>query len=198
MIFKSIPPITNAVFKLRAYGGVYDGIVGKKQIYKGCGLNNCTCGAWGLMALYQDNLNCKIGCGARSKNQPYDAGQWYYLNDDEYVKSNIPVEGSIICYTNHVAFVNEVKESGDIVVLESGYGSTNNSGLWKFPLYKVNNILLLWKYTEKALIFCCFCREMTSFIGNIVFHTLEDSIKIRKQKGLRTAEKFFEKFQKNS
>ena len=139
MIFKSIPPITNAVFKLRAYGGVYDGIVGKKQIYKGCGLNNCTCGAWGLMALYQDNLNCKIGCGARSKNQPYDAGQWYYLNDAEYVKSNIPVEGSIICYTNHVAFVNEVKESGDIVVLESGYGSTNNSGIWKFPLYKVNN-----------------------------------------------------------
>ena len=139
MIFKEIPSVKESVFKLRAYGGVYDGIVGKKQIYDGCGLNNCTCAAWGLMALYLGDSNCRIGCGTRTKNQPYDAGQWYNLNNDLFEQSAIPVEGSIICYTNHVAFVNEVKPSGDIVVLESGYGSNNKAGIWKYPLYKVNN-----------------------------------------------------------
>lgn len=139
MIFSSIPSPYNDVFKLRQYGGVYDGIKGKTQIYDGCGLNNCTCAAWGLTALYENDINCKIGCGNRKNNMPYDAGSWFYLNRDIYKTSDTPVEGAVICYTNHVAFVNEVKANGDIVVFESGYGSSNKNGIWKTTLKRNND-----------------------------------------------------------
>ena len=137
MIYKEIPDIRSPYFTLRPYG-FYAGIKGLPQVAERSALNNCTAAAWGLFAMNEKNPQCKIGCGDRLIPQPYDAGKWYNL-EKTYKKSSEPVEGAIICFTNHVAYVNEVKDNGDIVIIESGYGAQNEAGLWRKTLKKEEN-----------------------------------------------------------
>lgn len=130
MIYRELPEITESFFKLKSAGGYYEGIKGKPGLFEGSGLNNCTCAAWGLFAKTENNPACRVGCGTRTTATPYDASKWYELTQDGYKRSQTPEEGSIICYKNHVAFVNEILDNGDLVIIESGYGAKNQNGLW--------------------------------------------------------------------
>ena len=137
-IYKELPDINSEYFKLKSYGGYYDGIKGSPEVYKGSGLNNCCCAAWGLFAMAENKPLCLVGCEGRTTTKPYNAGEWYGLKD-EYKRGLEPVEGALICFTNHIAFVNEVLSNGDIIIIESGYGAKNYNGLWYKKLLKEEN-----------------------------------------------------------
>lgn len=134
-IYNKIPDINSKYFKLTSAGGYYDGIAGSPQVASGSGLNNCCCAAWGLFAMRENNPACLVGCTGRSTAKPYNAGEWFGLVD-EYERGQEPKEGALICFKNHIAFVNEVLKNGDIVIYESGYGAKNNNGIWAKTLTK--------------------------------------------------------------
>ena len=147
--FPFIPSINSKYFIMGNREGTrpgYDGyspcIAGNKQLYPNSTLNNCVGGAWGLFAMYLNNPNCKIGF-ITSSTYPQGAGSWFNNGKgskwDRYLRGKEPKIGSVICYENHVAFVNEVKQNGDIVVYTSSYDSSNIKGIWEFTLYKSNN-----------------------------------------------------------
>lgn len=100
------------------YGGYnrYTLIIDKAT---GCVIPNCTAFCFGAF------MEC---CGITACNLPVaNAADWYRLAP--YTKGQTPALGAIACWkggTNsqgHVAFVNEVRADGTIVVAESGYYS---------------------------------------------------------------------------
>lgn len=115
------------------WGGYSPCATGKKEIFEGSVLNNCVGLAWGLFALAENNPDCTVGF-IKASTYPQDAGSWY--NDgqpskwDHYERGTFPKQGSVICYTGHVAYVNEVKENGDCVCLSSAYGSDSEKGYY--------------------------------------------------------------------
>ena len=137
MIYKTPININDPYFILKSAGGYYEGIAGKDQVRAGSGLNNCVCAAWGLVAKLENNPKCRIGCGNRDFNAPYNAGEWLERSPD-YKQVQEPIEGGIIVYDNHVAFINRV--AGDnVYILESGYGSSNKAGIWSKTVKKSEN-----------------------------------------------------------
>ena len=132
MIYRTMPEITEPFFKLKSAGGYYEGIKGSPELFEGSGLNNCTCAAWGLFAMQEKNPSCGVGGRIAA---PYDAKEWFKISDG-YKHDQTPEEGAIICFENHVAFINEILDNGDLVIIESGYGSNNTAGLWKKTLTK--------------------------------------------------------------
>lgn len=136
-VFEQLPDIHSKYFIRNAvqgkdYGGYSPCIKGFIEVYDGCTLNNCVGGAWGCFALAENNPDCKIGFVAGTK-YPQSAGSWF--NDgkpkgyDDYERGYTPRIGSVICYTNHVAYVNEILEDGRLKVISSGYGSSSKNGL---------------------------------------------------------------------
>ena len=131
-VFPSFPSIDNRYFRRKEEGGYSPCIKGDKELYKGCALNNCVGLAWGLFAMVEDNPNCKVGF-IKSASYPQDAGSWY--NDgnqskwDTYERGTEPRLGSILCYSKHVVFVNEILDNGDLLVYSSSYGSDNPEGM---------------------------------------------------------------------
>lgn len=137
-VFASLPLLTSKYFIMsdregtrEGFGGYSPCIEGDVQLYKGCTLNNCVGGAWGLFAMAENNPYCKIGF-ITSGLFPTGAGGWF--NDgkgskyDTYDRGSQPRVGSVICYSKHVAYVNEIKSNGDLVVWSSAWGSTNPNG----------------------------------------------------------------------
>ena len=121
------------------YGGYSPCTTGNKECFEGCTLNNCVGAAWGLMGLYEDNPNEKVGF-IKASTYPQDAGSWW--NDgqpskwDTHERGLSPKPGSIICYTKHVAFVNEVLDNGDLICISSAWKSSNPNGLEFVRVYK--------------------------------------------------------------
>lgn len=148
-IFPSIPSVTSKYFiesdregTRDGYGGYSPCCDGETQLFAGCTLNNCVGGAWGLFAMAENNPYCKIGF-IKSGLYPQNAGTWY--NDgigskwDTYDRGTSPKAGAVICYTNHVAFVNELKDNGDIVCYSSAWGSSNPNGFDEVTVKKSDN-----------------------------------------------------------
>lgn len=131
-MFPSFPSIENRYFRRKEEGGCSPCIKGDKELYKGCTLNNCVGLAWGLFALAENNPDCKIGF-IKSSSYPQDAGSWF--NDgkqskwDTYERGYEPRLGSVLCYSKHVVYVNEILDNGDLLVYSSSYGSDNPDGM---------------------------------------------------------------------
>lgn len=138
-VFPSFPSIRSEYFiesdrqgTREGYGGYSPCIDGDVQLVEGGTLNNCTGLAWGLFAMAENNPNCKVGF-IKSNLYPQDAGSWW--NDgnkskwDKHERGLIPEMGAVICYTKHVAFVNEILSNGDLLVWTSAWGSSNPNGM---------------------------------------------------------------------
>ena len=103
----------------------------------GYGLPNCTCYAWGRFWEISD----PNGDGSNKPTLPTsDAGKWFEKVSG-YETGNTPKLGAVICWSandggaGHVAIVEEIKANGDIVVSQSGWGS---SYFWTSTVYKEN------------------------------------------------------------
>ena len=124
------------------YGGFSPCTSGKKEIFEGSVLNNCVGLAWGLFAMTENNPNCTVGF-VKASSFPQDAGSWYNNGQpskwDKHERGQIAREGAVICYTGHVAFVNKIKENGDIECLSSAYGSDNPNGYYIRTVRPSNN-----------------------------------------------------------
>ena len=112
------PSKNNPYYIAREYGGYnrYTLIINKET---GAVIPNCTAFCFGAF------MEC---CGITACNLPVsNAGNWYRLAP--YTKGKTPALGAIACWSGgtngngHVAFVNEIKSDGTIVVAESGYYS---------------------------------------------------------------------------
>lgn len=138
-VFPSFPSIDSKYFLRKESGGYSPCIKGDKELYKGCTLNNCVGLAWGLFAMAEGNPECKVGC-IKSGSYPQDAGSWY--NDgkpskwDTYERGQTPKLGSVLCYSKHVVYVNEILDNGDLLVYSSSYGSDNPDGMEEVVIKK--------------------------------------------------------------
>lgn len=126
--------IKSKYFIKKNKGGYSPCISGNPEIYDGCTLNNCVGAAWGLFAEAEGNPKCTIG-DVYGVGYPQDASKWF-SGKDGYERGQEPKVGAVACFKNHVMYVIEVKENGDIVCLESGYGAKNMNGIWKKTLTK--------------------------------------------------------------
>lgn len=137
MIYTKLPDtkskwfIKNGRGGRKDFGGVSPCATGNKEISQGNVLNNCVGLAWGMAAMYENDEAEKVGF-IKSSTYPQDAGSWYNGGQpskwDKHERGTTPRAGSIICYTKHVAFVNEVKLNGDLVCISSAWGSSNPKG----------------------------------------------------------------------
>lgn len=145
-IFPSFPSVNSKYFIKGDRQGTRNGadgyspcIDGKVQLVEGGTLNNCTALAWGLFAMAENNPDCKIGF-IKSPYYPQDAGTWYNNGEksawDKYDRGTIPKVGSVICYTQHVAYVNEILDNGDLLVWSSAWGSNNPAGMEEVTIKK--------------------------------------------------------------
>lgn len=94
----------------------------------------------------EGNKDCKVGCGSRTTAKPLNAQEWV-ANSGGYKTGTEPKEGAVIVYGNtgtagHVAYVNEIKEDGTLVLIESGYGRTNKAGIWYREVKPSNNYFI--------------------------------------------------------
>lgn len=120
----TLPEYGNKYYNTKSNGGVNECIVGKPT-QKGLNvLCNCVGYAWGRA---YESWN------TRPKLSRDNAENWFDYNDG-YSRGQTPKIGAIVCWqkgkahnssdgAGHVAFVEEVKPNGDILVSESGYGS---------------------------------------------------------------------------
>lgn len=154
-IFPSFPSVNSKYFikgdrqGTRTGSGGYSPCTdGKVQLVEGGTLNNCVGLAWGLFAMAEDNPDCKVGF-IKSPYYPQDAGTWYNNGQksawDNYARGTLPKAGSVICYTKHVAYVNEILDNGDLLVWSSGYGSSNPEGMEEVVIKK--NTGYAWRNT---------------------------------------------------
>lgn len=139
MIIKTIPDIRSLYFIKTKNGGYSPCIDGNPSLFWGSTLNNCVGGAWGLFAMAEGNPECKVGFIA-GLTYPQDAGSWAKAGGlDDYERGTTPKAGSLIVWSNHVAYVTEVLKNGDIKIIESSYGTRNEDGLWFASCKKKNN-----------------------------------------------------------
>lgn len=149
IVFSSLPSNKSKYFirngknaDHKDYGGYASGIPGKTEIYKGCTLNNCVGLAWGCFAMAEDNPDCKVGFIA-GVGYPQGADKWWNNGKcgglDTYERGKEVRLGSVICYGNHVAYVNEIVDDDTIKVITSDYGSTNVNGMYTHTLRKSEN-----------------------------------------------------------
>lgn len=100
----------------------------KNPFYQaGYGLPNCTTYAWGrfweISDISKDYTN-------RPKLSTGNAGEWFYYTSDGYERGTTPKLGAVICWSDntggagHVGIVEEILDNGDIVVSQSGWGSS--------------------------------------------------------------------------
>ena len=147
-VFPSFPSVNSKYFIIndregtrKGYGGYSPCIDVEEPLVKGGTLNNCVGLAWGLFAMAENNPNCKIGF-IKSSMYPQDAGTWYNNGNksvwDNYERGTEPKVGSVICYTKHVAYVNEILDNGDLIVWSSAWGSTNPDGMEEVIIKKSN------------------------------------------------------------
>ncbi len=136
--FETLPSLEDPYFVMGDREGTRKGctgyspcIAGRVQVAKGSTLNNCVGATWGLFAKFENNPKCKVG-HIKTNMYPQDGGSWW--NDgkssafDKYPRGQEPQLASVICFSNHVAFVNEIKENGDLEIISSSLGSTNPNG----------------------------------------------------------------------
>ena len=136
-IFNELPDIHSLYFVRNGrggrkdYGGYSPCTAGSKELYEGCTLNNCVGGAWGCAGIYEKDPKETVGF-IKSGSYPQNAGTWWNEGQqskwDMHERGKEAKAGSIICYTHHVAFVNEVKSNGDLVCISSAWGSKNENG----------------------------------------------------------------------
>lgn len=149
VVFSSLPDNTSKYFIRNGknddhinYGGYASGIAGKKEVYKGSTLNNCVGCAWGCFAMAEDNPDCKVGFIA-GVQYPQGADKWWNNGKcgglDTYERGTEVRLGSVICYTGHVAYVNEIVNDDEIVVITSDYNSNNKYGMYFHTLKKSEN-----------------------------------------------------------
>lgn len=119
-IVNYIPRLTDEGIK-----GSYYWYDGNPFYLAGYGLPNCTCYAWGRFWEISDiNKNYEN----RPNLSTADAGKWFSHTSDGYERGNTPKLGAVACWSDnsggagHVAIVEEIKENGDIVVSQSGWG----------------------------------------------------------------------------
>ena len=85
------------------------------------GWHNCTWGAWQLAYEY-------TGIALPGW---HNAGQWAYdAANSGYTVSNVPAVGTIIVWSNHVAFVTDISEDGSKVYVKEGNYSGDYNEQW--------------------------------------------------------------------
>lgn len=92
----------------------------------GYGIPNCTCYAWGRA---YEILGTKPNLPVRN------AGDWYGYNRSNgyYQYGTTPKAGSIVCWSGHVAFVEDVNSDGTIKMSESNWsGRTNPAKAFRY------------------------------------------------------------------
>ena len=133
--------------------GISPCIAGVPQIKEGSTLNNCVGAAWGLFAKAENNPKCKVGF-ISNNIYPNGAGSWWndgkQSNYDFYERGKEAKVGSVICWKTHVAYVNEVKENGDIEVIESWYKHEKPIGFEIATLSKASGYQA-WKGSGECL-----------------------------------------------
>lgn len=91
----------------------------------GYGLPNCTTYAWGRFWEISDTNK---DYSNKPKLSTANAGKWFGYTSDGYDRGNTPKLGAVACWSDnsggagHVAVVEEIKDNGDIVVSQSGWG----------------------------------------------------------------------------
>lgn len=141
-VFDDIPEFINNKYFIKNgrdgrkdYGGYSPCCTPKYSVKTGSTLRNCVAGAWGLFAMAENNPNCTVGF-VSCDNCPGGAGEWYHNGKtsqwDKYERGKTPKLGAVICYTKHVAYVNEILDNGDLMCLSSSYHNTTGEGLeWR-------------------------------------------------------------------
>ncbi|MCH5315123.1 MAG: CHAP domain-containing protein [Eubacterium sp.] len=83
----------------------------------GYGMPNCVAYAYGR--IYELN-------GEAPKISRGNAGEWWYINknNDYYDYGQEPKLGAIVCWSNHVAVVEDISDDGSVTVSESHWGGT--------------------------------------------------------------------------
>lgn len=125
----SVPAKDNKYYIRKAYGGYSPCIVGKPR-YDGerSALANCVGYAWGRVAEICNNPLIKIGYPSMSAGWPANAQNWYSTAANVgFLTGMTPKLGAVACWRNksntsgHVAVVEQILDTGGIVVSESAY-----------------------------------------------------------------------------
>lgn len=152
MVFKkrtSAPSTTNK-FYLKAGKGGYNRAMEINSITHSC-IPNCCGLVHGRWLESQDQTNYK----KYDKLCTGDAHSYYKYTKDGYKRGKTPELGSIICFdkkggSGHVAFVEEIKSNGDILISNSAYGG---SRFFMKTLKKSNNYKYGINYTLQGFIY---------------------------------------------
>ena len=125
-----------------------DGIDGSKYWYSGnpfyiagYGLPNCTCYAWGRFWEISDLADGTQDYSDKPTLPTSDAGKWFEQVSG-YETGTTPKLGAVICWSDnsggagHVAIVEQIKDNGDIVVGQSGWGASQI--FWTSTVLKSN------------------------------------------------------------
>lgn len=125
----SAPTSGNLYYTRTNYGGYNPCILGNSagRQWSGSVLPNCVGYAWGRWCESQAVHSCNLSTG--------NAKNWYGHTSDGYARSSTPYPGAIICWTGtygHVAVVEKVYSSSDVLWSESNWsGTLSNGRYWR-------------------------------------------------------------------
>lgn len=103
-------------------GDVVEGINPYPAVKNNSVLPSCTAYAWGRFYEIIDE-EPKLSTGI--------AKDWYSYTTDGYKRGQDPLTGSVACWNNFVAIVEQVNDDGSIITSESDWDTTNTTDIWQ-------------------------------------------------------------------